>query len=79
MVAQARRGFSAAQVVVRGHDLYRTTAAIAAWVARAARRARRTVRSACARRASCFAPEPALRELADAQPGSSIEPSFALP
>lgn len=34
IVAQARRGFSAAQVTVRGRDLYRTTAAIAAWSAR---------------------------------------------
>ncbi len=35
VVAQVRRGFSAAQVVVRGSDLYTTTAAIAAWCARA--------------------------------------------
>lgn len=34
IVAQVRRGFSAAQVTVRGRDLYRTTAAIAAWTAR---------------------------------------------
>lgn len=34
IVAQARRGFSAAQVTVRGRDLYGTTAAIAAWSAR---------------------------------------------
>lgn len=33
VVAQARRGFSTAQLVVSGHDLYRTTAAIAAWAA----------------------------------------------
>jgi len=33
VVAQARRGFAAAQVVVRGRDLYRTTAVIAAWAA----------------------------------------------
>jgi hypothetical protein len=33
VVAQVRRGFSAAQVVVRGRDLYETTAAIAAWCA----------------------------------------------
>lgn len=33
IVAQARRGFSAAQVVVAGTDLVRTTAAIVAWVA----------------------------------------------
>ncbi len=35
IVAQARRGFAAAQVVVRGSDPYRTTAAIATWCARA--------------------------------------------
>lgn len=33
VVAQARRGFSAAQVVVSGSDQYRTSAGIAAWVA----------------------------------------------
>jgi len=33
VVAQVRRGFSAAQVVVRGRDLYETTAAIVAWCA----------------------------------------------
>src|SRR5690606_24075573 len=31
VIAQVRRGFSAAQLVVRGHDPYRTTAVIAAW------------------------------------------------
>ena len=34
VVAQARRGFAAAQVVVRGRDVYRTTAVITAWCAR---------------------------------------------
>jgi len=34
VVAQVRRGFASAQVVVHGRDLYRTTAAIAAWSAR---------------------------------------------
>ncbi|HEY0991616.1 MAG TPA: hypothetical protein VGD80_31405, partial [Kofleriaceae bacterium] len=33
VVAQVRRGFASAQSVVRGCDLYRTTAAIAAWFA----------------------------------------------
>jgi hypothetical protein len=33
VVAQVRRGFEAAQLVVRGSDLYRTTAVIAAWCA----------------------------------------------
>lgn len=34
VIAQARRGFAAAQIVVGGSDLYRTTAVIAAWAAR---------------------------------------------
>lgn len=35
VVAQVRRGFSAAQIVVRGRDLYESTAAIVAWCAQA--------------------------------------------
>ncbi len=35
VIAQVRRGFSAAQIVVRGRDLYTTTAAIVAWCAQA--------------------------------------------
>jgi short subunit dehydrogenase-like uncharacterized protein len=35
VITQVRRGFSAAQIVMRGHDLYATTAAIVAWCARA--------------------------------------------
>jgi len=35
VIAQARRGFSLAQVVMRGEDQYRVSAGIAAWVARA--------------------------------------------
>jgi short subunit dehydrogenase-like uncharacterized protein len=34
VIAQARRGFAAAQVTVTGQDLYRASAVIAAWVAR---------------------------------------------
>lgn len=34
VIAQARRGFNAAQVVMRGEDQYRASAGIAAWVAR---------------------------------------------
>ena len=34
VIAQARRGFAAGQVVMRGHDQYRASAGIAAWVAR---------------------------------------------
>jgi hypothetical protein len=33
IVAQVRRGFASAQVVIRGRDLYTTTARIAAWAA----------------------------------------------
>jgi hypothetical protein len=34
VIAHVRRGFASAQIAVRGHDLYRTTGAIAAWFAR---------------------------------------------
>lgn len=74
VVAQARRGFETAQVVVRGADVYRTTARLAAWAAR-----RLAARGAgpvgmCAP-GELFRAEPALRELAAAA-GLSIEPSF---
>ena len=55
---RCRRGFAAAQIVVRGARPYRTTGAIAAWSAHALADARRRARSACARPASCFAPSP---------------------
>jgi hypothetical protein len=74
VVAQVRRGFSAAQIVVRGCDLYRTTAVIAAWTARqlVARTAGATGMRAPG---ELFRAEPALRELARLA-GLTIEPSF---
>jgi hypothetical protein len=74
VVAQARRGFEAAQVVVRGADVYRTTALAAAWAARrlAARGAGPVGMRAPG---ELFRGEPALRELAAAA-GLAIEPSF---
>jgi short subunit dehydrogenase-like uncharacterized protein len=74
VVAQARRGFAAAQVVVRGTDIYRTTAAIAAWVARALV-ARGAGPVGMRAPAELFRPEPALQEIATAA-GLAIEPSF---
>ena len=74
VVAQARRGFEAAQIVVRGADIYRTTARAAAWAARriAARGAGPVGMRAPG---ELFRGEPALRELA-ALAGLTIEPSF---
>jgi hypothetical protein len=74
VVAQARRGFAAAQVVVRGTDIYRTTGAIAAWVARALV-ARGAGPIGMRAPAELFRPEPALQEIATAA-GLAIEPSF---
>lgn len=74
VIAQARRGFSAAQIVVSGDDQYRTSAGIAAWVARAL--ASRTAGPVGMRAPSeLFRPEQALRAVADAV-GLAIEPSF---
>ncbi len=78
IVAQARRGFAAAQVIVRGHDHYRATAIIAAWFAR--QLVARNPASALACVGICapselFRPEPALREIAAAA-GLVVEPSF---
>jgi short subunit dehydrogenase-like uncharacterized protein len=74
VVAQVRRGFAAAQIVVRGRDLYRTTAVIAAWTANqlVARTAGATGMRAPA---ELFRAEPALRELSRLA-GLTIEPSF---
>lgn len=74
IVAQARRGFSAAQVVVRGHDIYQTTGAIVAWVVRALV-ARDAGPIGMRAPAELFRPEPALTELATVA-GFAIEPSF---
>ena len=74
VVAQARRGFSAAQVVVRGRDIYQTSGAIAAWVARALV-ARPAGPVGMRAPAELFRPEAALGEIAAAA-GLAIEPSF---
>lgn len=73
-VAQVRRGFSAAQIVVRGRDLYRTTAAIAAWSARQLA-ARGPGPIGMRAPGELFHPEPALRAIASAA-DLTIEPSF---
>ncbi|HEY5922016.1 MAG TPA: saccharopine dehydrogenase NADP-binding domain-containing protein [Kofleriaceae bacterium] len=74
VIAQARRGFAAAQIVVSGDDQYRASAGIAAWVARAL--ASRGVGPVGMRAPSeLFRPEPALRQVAEAI-GLTIEPSF---
>ncbi len=75
VIAQARRGFSAAQVGVRGSDLYRTAAIIAAWIARQLV-ARSTGPVGMRAPSELFLPEPALREVAEAA-GLVVEPSFA--
>jgi uncharacterized protein YbjT (DUF2867 family) len=74
VVAAVRRGFSSAQVVVHGRDLYRTTAAIAAW---SARRLAERGPGPIGMRApgELFRAGPALRAIARAA-GLTIEPSF---
>lgn len=74
IVAQVRRGFTAAQVVLRGRDLYQTTAVTVAYAARqlAARAAGPTGMRAPA---ELFRPGPALREIARAA-DLVLEPSF---
>jgi short subunit dehydrogenase-like uncharacterized protein len=74
VIAQARRGFSAAQIVVSGEDQYRASAGIAAWVAQqlAARDAGPVGMRAPS---ELFRPELALRDVA-ATIGLRIEPSF---
>jgi short subunit dehydrogenase-like uncharacterized protein len=74
VIAQARRGFSAAQVSVSGDDQYRATAGIAAWIARSL--AARDAGPVGMRAPSeLFRPEQALRSVADTI-GLTIEPSF---
>ncbi|MDQ3369290.1 MAG: hypothetical protein M3680_28010, partial [Myxococcota bacterium] len=74
VIAQVRRGFSAAQIVVRGHDLYRTSAACTAWAARSL--ASRGVGPIGMRApGELFRGAPALREIAS-HAGLTIEPSF---
>ncbi|MDB4959194.1 MAG: Saccharopine dehydrogenase [Myxococcales bacterium] len=75
VVAQVRRGFSGAQIVVGGGDQYLTSAVIAAWVAR--QLAARSAGPVGMRAPSeLFRPAPALREIAAAA-GMTLEPSFA--
>lgn len=74
IVAQARRGFSAAQVTVRGRDLYRTTAAIAAWAARQLV-TRPTGPIGMRAPSELFRPQIALTELAR-EADLVVEPSF---
>ncbi|HEY0254199.1 MAG TPA: hypothetical protein VGC41_21875, partial [Kofleriaceae bacterium] len=75
VIAQARRGFSAAQVTVRGTDMYTTSAIIAAWIARQLV-ARTTGPVGMRAPSELFRPVPALREVAEAA-GLVVEPSFA--
>jgi uncharacterized protein YbjT (DUF2867 family) len=74
VVAQVRRGFAAAQVVVRGHDLYRTTARIAAYAADALA-ARGAGPIGMRAPGEILRAEPALRALATTG-DLAIEPSF---
>lgn len=76
VVAQVRRDFEAVQIAVRGQDLYRTTARIAAWAAlHLAARGAGPV-GVCAP-GELFRGAAALRELAaSAAAGLAIEPSF---
>lgn len=74
VVAQARRGFSAAQVVVSGSDQYRASADIAAWVAQ--KLATRATGPVGMRAPSeLFRAPLALRAVADLL-GLSVDPSF---
>ena len=74
VIAQVRRGFSTAQIVVCGRDLYRTTAAITAW---SACRLAERITGPIGMRApgELFRAEPALRAIARAA-DLTIEPSF---
>lgn len=74
VVAQVRRGFSAAQVVVRGRDLYETTAAIVAWCAQSLA-TRIAGPSGMRTPAELFRSPQALREIAT-HAQLVIEPSF---
>jgi hypothetical protein len=74
VIAQVRRGFGSAHIAVRGRDVYRTTAAIAAWCAlRLAERS--TGPTGMLAPGELFRGEPALRAIASAA-GLTIEPSF---
>lgn len=74
VIAQARRGFAATQVIVRGEDQYRASAGIAAWIAQ--QLAERGAGPIGMRAPSeLFRPEPALRAVATIA-GLRVEPSF---
>jgi short subunit dehydrogenase-like uncharacterized protein len=74
VIAQARRGFSAAQVVMRGDDQYRASAGIAAWIA--CELAQRGAGPLGMRAPSeLFRAEPAIRAIAE-RIGLRVEPSF---
>lgn len=74
VVAQVRRGFSAAQVAVHGHDLYRTAGVVAAWSAhQLAGRGPGPIGMRAP--GELFRAVPALRAIASAA-GLTIEPSF---
>lgn len=74
VIAQVRRGFASAQLVVRGSDLYRSSAAITAWCARQlARRATGPVGIRAP--GELFRAEPALRALAH-RADLALEPSW---
>jgi hypothetical protein len=75
VVAQARRDFAAAQVVVVGRDLYRASAMIAAWVARQLA-ARASGPIGVRALGELLRPVPALRELASIG-NFTLAPSFA--
>ncbi|MFT3700635.1 MAG: saccharopine dehydrogenase NADP-binding domain-containing protein [Kofleriaceae bacterium] len=75
IIAQARRGFSSAQVTVRGSDMYTVSAIISAWIARQLV-ARSTGPVGMRAPTELFRAEPALREVAEAA-GLVVEPSFA--
>jgi len=74
VVAQARRGFQAAQVVVTGQDLYRASAMIAAWVARELS-ARAQGPLGMKAPSELFRPAAALREL-ESLGALAVEPGF---
>jgi len=74
VIAQVRRGFSAAQIVMRGIDQYRASAGIAAWIARAL--AHREAGPIGMRAPSeLFRPEAAIRAVAPLI-DLRVEPSF---
>jgi short subunit dehydrogenase-like uncharacterized protein len=77
VIGQARRAFTTAQVVVSGRDLYRTSAVIAAWVARALV-ARTTGPIGMLAPSELFRPAAALAELAHLGE-LSVAPSFGSP